>query len=71
MSYLVGRWRMALRHGWWGVPVVVVGFGLMAIGLGAGLAVAVIGAVLAAVGLRLVAHAAKLGWDARQRQSDR
>jgi membrane-bound ClpP family serine protease len=61
----MGRWHIAMRHGWWGVPLLVVGFVLMVVGLSAGALVSVAGAVISVVGLRLVLHVAHQRWSAR------
>jgi hypothetical protein len=43
------------RAGWWGVPVLVGGFCLMAAGLTYGLSLGIAGALLATAGLRMLA----------------
>jgi hypothetical protein len=52
----VGQWRALMRHGIWGVPLTVIGFVFMVLGLSVGAWLAVGGALLAAVGLRLLAQ---------------
>jgi hypothetical protein len=47
------------RSGWWGVPVLAGGFGLMIAGLTFGLALAVVGALVATAGLRMLAGVAE------------
>lgn len=52
---LARAWGVLLHAGWWGVPLAVAGFLLMVLGLGTTLALSATGAVMAAVGLRIVA----------------
>lgn len=60
-------WRAFLQLGWWGAPIAVAGFVLMALGLSVGLPVSLLGAVAALGGLRLVAEAV----DRRRRNARR
>lgn len=57
---LVLWWAAVLQAGWWGVPLTVAGLLLMALGLSAGLALSVVGAVIAAVGVRVLVEMARL-----------
>jgi hypothetical protein len=52
----VGQWRALMRHGIWGVPLTVIGFVFMVLGLSVGAWLAIGGALMATVGLRLVAQ---------------
>lgn len=51
-------WTAVLRARWWGGALLVAGMLLMGIGLGTTLAVSAIGAVVAAVGMRVLAEMA-------------
>ena len=49
-------WSSFLDLGWWGVPITLVGLGLVVLGMSAGLALSVFGAVVTLAGLRLLAE---------------
>jgi hypothetical protein len=65
----VGQWRALMRHGLWGIPLTVVGFLFMVLGLSAGAWLSIGGALVAALGLRLIAHWAT-AITARRRQPE-
>ena len=56
---LSAGWHWVLRLGWWGIPIAVVGLVLVVVGMSAGLGVGVAGAMVAALGLYLVAQAVR------------
>jgi hypothetical protein len=56
VSYLVGRWHTVLRLRWWGIPTAVVGFVLMVLGISTSGAVSLAGALICAIGLRVLAQ---------------
>jgi hypothetical protein len=60
--------RSVERYAWMGGPIAAAGFALMVVGQSAGLAVGIVGAVLAAGGLTLAAHAGQ-AWIVRRFQS--
>lgn len=54
-TYVFARFARLANAGWWGIPVLAVGFCLMIVGLTSGLVLAVAGALLATAGLRMLA----------------
>ncbi|HWE55653.1 MAG TPA: DUF3040 domain-containing protein [Acidimicrobiales bacterium] len=52
-------WAPVLGAGWWGIPLVVAGLLLMALGLSASLVLSLAGMVMAVVGLRILAELAE------------
>ncbi len=55
---LARTWAAVLGSRWWGVPLAAGGMLLMAVGLGTTLALSAVGAVVAAVGIRVLAEMA-------------
>lgn len=53
---LLAAWTTLLRASWWGVPMTLVGLLLMVIGIGSGLELSLAGAVVSALGLRVLAE---------------
>jgi hypothetical protein len=68
-ALLVGQWRALMRHGIWGIPLALIGFVFMVLGLSVGAWLAVGGALVATVGLRLLAQLAS-GFVERRRQPE-
>jgi hypothetical protein len=51
-----------IRNRWWGGPIVVLGLALIVLSMSAGWLVGLVGAVMATVGLWLLAEAIRLRW---------
>jgi hypothetical protein len=68
-AYVAAGWAALVSRSWVGVPLVVVGLSLVAIGMSSGLAVGIAGSLCAAGGLGLLASA--LERAARQRSATR
>lgn len=69
VAYLVGRWRIALRHSWWGAPALVVGLALTVLSMSTSILAGVVGLLIAAVGTRLIVEQVRVRWDLRRSRS--
>lgn len=55
-AHLVRAWTTVLHTGWWGVPMVLVGLLLAAVGLSSAIVLSLVGGLICAVGLRVLAE---------------
>lgn len=65
---LRAMWARVLAAGWWGIPVTMAGMALTVLGISAGTALSVAGALIGALGLRILAE---LGRDRGRRAGSR